>query len=1479
MFVYGGNLASVDDPATTSPIGLRPVMGDPSNFDTPMRSLYVNGRTRFRVGDGTEYTTPQGFTFADEAVQAANVVEGQQKSYVLALQNLTMGTTYSCTPALSHSSSSAGASIAVDEELSSGPASFTVPVYDPNNIPSSDPPPTAAADPEPPAPPSNDPIISEPEQTVVEGKQPPLCVKIEDPSQLLLWYRLNENELITTAEDQSGSQRTGTLAPGAAFVCKPPLIESVSADVERYQAKIVLNVLNPGTWTGFVYVNATCSAASLPEGLQLPPSTRTFGPRPFLLPPRKLVPISLEAAGLPPNSQLNCTVYLNMNDGPNVKVVAETYVQFQTGPVPPAPPLQPPPPRLMYYTTTSLIVQIGIQAELAWPPILKCDLYAMIGKIVVGHVVATELSTRSGRLVSVKGLEPSSDYTFMSRCSNNIEAGPLSPRVTFTTDGPPQEPFAPVRFAVSVDVNTKRATMEIGIPRPTIPRYFEVPADTFNCSIVFIEVNNQPIQGVGPTVKLEEFGDQQLVRRTIDSFAVGTSRRTLGVGRYKIAVSCANRLGRREGGWIPVDILNLEPPPSPGFTLAPRTFGANLWLDTMYLIPPGLEFCAGYIADAEVFRVTKADDMWCYKPFRTSDVETCGGKAARNSGVPAFISNLSPGTSYTLEVACSNANGRGQSKSQTLTTKDLPPPANLVVKQAESQYVTVYFDMRYGTGGGDPGTLNFTSADIASAPKNRTMTSVVSVLELEGLKTYAVQVACGRHEGRSNYTDPIIFTTRNSPVTLNSKTLKGIGSTLGKLAALKPLATGKDTCQSSAKSECIYKAPKDSTASQARDLKKEMCGESCEPGSNGKIKCTKDYPDYWTKPTCPAAQVSISSVMMPAKVAATRRRLQAGGAGASVGAGESTPGAECHDYNDNRGDAVKGNYVRVCTVDGKVVSSTYVLADANVHTNANGEVTSQIPDDLPTSGDLVPKGTRARSLLQTLSGPVFDNGAVLGMTTTAMQFKPRPVGLAAPTSPRVLGTTFRSVSIAFAVPLNEAYDISTSSSIPISKCSLLSLGTDANGAETAAEVASGLPPSRAAEMSLMADGLAPLTPYRLVATCSNTLGSSPRSTAVTVTTPAVGIQLNFDAIGRPAMDGSFVANAPLKSLPPMASAADRTACVPGTFYSAPRVEIGRFSGGAFADAITAEASLSPPIPEGSEAPSSSVCFVIPSSPFARPAASGAGRHLLALATNTAHAVRLTDAQTGSNVVIQNAVIWKPAGELDLNRTGLNCTLLGAIRSCASRSPRRLAAQTGAGSSSSTDFALAGTFAAVPTSVMVGTFDRATGAAVCAHPATNVNLCEAGLCFQLPPAAPAGCATGAGSATGRALLLASETTYDLRIVQADGEQVLISNFVQWTNTPAALSAWSQAQPAQSQSGGSGPSQVGLGLGIGLGLGAVLLLVGGIWAWNYYRIGRGGRGRRSRSGAAHAYGGPERVSVATFPDPFHNGRNPNGTTVNL
>eukprot|EP00741_Cyanophora_paradoxa_P015396 tig00020878_g14860.t1 len=122
------------------------------------------------------------------------------------------------------------------------------------------------------------------------------------------------------------------------------------------------------------------------------------------------------------------------------------------------------------------------------------------------------------------------------------------------------------------------------------------------------------------------------------------------VGRYKIATSCSNRFGRRDGGWIPIDIFNLEPPPSPGFAVMPRTFGASVLIDPLYIVAPGLEFCAGYIADAEVFRVTKADDMWCYKPLQSVDVETCGSKAVKNGGIPSALANLLPGTTYTVEV-------------------------------------------------------------------------------------------------------------------------------------------------------------------------------------------------------------------------------------------------------------------------------------------------------------------------------------------------------------------------------------------------------------------------------------------------------------------------------------------------------------------------------------------------------------------------------------------------------------------------------------------------------------------------------------------------------------------------------------------------------------------------------------------------------------------------------------------------------------
>eukprot|EP00741_Cyanophora_paradoxa_P004738 tig00000826_g4596.t1 len=612
--------------------------------------------------------------------------------------------------------------------------------------------------------------------------------RIPDTSPLLLWYRLNEPDALVTAEDHAGNGRSGILSPMASFSCKPPLIESTKVDVQRYEATIELNVVNAATWTGFIYLNATCSAASLPEGIQLPPSTQVFGPSPFLLPPRKVVPIPVKKAALPPNSQFNCTVFINMNDGPEVKVVAQTELQFQTGPVPPAPPLPPPPPKLMYYSANSLLVQIMMQQELAWPPIVKCDLYVMSGGVIVGRAEATELETRWGRLVSVRGLDPTSNYTFFSRCWNKLEAGPVSRRVTFMTDGPPQEPFAAVRFAVSFDTNTQLASMEIGIPRPIIAPYFEVPPGTFNCSITVIEFNGQPILGMGPTVKLEDFGDQRILRRTMDSFMVGTRKQNVGVGRYKIAISCANQFGRRDGGWIPIDIFNLEPPPSPGFTLVPRTFGANLWVDTLYLIPPGLEFCAGYVNDAEVFRVTKADDMWCYRPFRSADVETCGAKAVKNGGIPATISTLLPGTTYTLEVACSNANGRGQSQKKTFTTKDLPPPKNLVIKKAESQYVTVYFDMQYGQGG-DPvtrchllidgqnaGTLNFTAA--MGQPNNVTMSSSISVLELKPDTAYSVRAACGRQEGLSNYTDPVAFKTRVSAVAISPKSVGNIISNL-----------------------------------------------------------------------------------------------------------------------------------------------------------------------------------------------------------------------------------------------------------------------------------------------------------------------------------------------------------------------------------------------------------------------------------------------------------------------------------------------------------------------------------------------------------------------------------------------------------------------------------------------------------------------------------------------------------------------------
>eukprot|EP00741_Cyanophora_paradoxa_P015397 tig00020878_g14861.t1 len=739
-------------------------------------------------------------------------------------------------------------------------------------------------------------------------------------------------------------------------------------------------------------------------------------------------------------------------------------------------------------------------------------------------------------------------------------------------------------------------------------------------------------------------------------------------------------------------------------------------------------------------------------------------------------------------------------------------------------------------------------------PSNLTMSSSISVQELSAKRPYYVQVACGRREGLSNYTDPVVFATRESAVQLSPQTTKDLISTAdGKLMASTPLALAKDTCLSQSKSECIYKPPtvqpttgdRDAAAvlaaeKEAVKLKKEKCGETCEPGADGKVTCTKDFPEYWTKPECPlATTTSVTSTQMPGTIAPTQRRsMLAGRAGASVGSGEAPAGAECHEYEDTRGESVKGNIVRACYRNGKLVSSTYILASANIQTNERGEVTASIPDDLPPPEYLAPKGVRARHLLQTLPGPVFANGALLGLGERGVDDCRR--SLAAPSFPRVVATTFRSVSVAFTVPVNEAYDVVSGQSIPISKCSLLSLGVDSTGAESAAEVASGVP-TRASEMSMMVDRLAANTAYRMVAVCSNSIGSSPRSAVVAFTTPAMGIQLDFDSIGSLSMDGSFVANAPIKLFPPMAAAADRRACLAGTFFAVPRVEIGRFSRGSFTDAITVDASLNPPIPERSTEPSTSVCFVIPASPYA--ASARPARHLLVLSTGAAHSLRVTDVQTGSSVVVQNAVIWRPAGAIDANRTGLNCSSFGAIRSCSGNKLRRLSAHLS--SNSTADFFIAGTFGVVPTSVMFGQFDLSTAAAVCAHPAANVRLCNGGLCFDLPMSPPLDCALGTGRmAAGRSLLLASEKTYDLRIDQADGEQTLVTNFVQWQVAPTTLSAWSGSQAAAPQPGGSNTSHIGLGLGLGLGLGAVLLLVGGIWGYHYYRRSSAQWSRKSR-----------------------------------
>eukprot|EP00741_Cyanophora_paradoxa_P016151 tig00000042_g15591.t1 len=88
-----------------------------------------------------------------EAQGAVGLVKGQQKSFVFTLRNLTMGTDYSCTAALS--SLSADIALDVDTELSSGPATFSVPVYKEGSIPEAGEPPAVAEDPPAPTDPAD----------------------------------------------------------------------------------------------------------------------------------------------------------------------------------------------------------------------------------------------------------------------------------------------------------------------------------------------------------------------------------------------------------------------------------------------------------------------------------------------------------------------------------------------------------------------------------------------------------------------------------------------------------------------------------------------------------------------------------------------------------------------------------------------------------------------------------------------------------------------------------------------------------------------------------------------------------------------------------------------------------------------------------------------------------------------------------------------------------------------------------------------------------------------------------------------------------------------------------------------------------------------------------------------------------------------------------------------------------------------------
>eukprot|EP00741_Cyanophora_paradoxa_P011538 tig00020562_g11146.t1 len=510
--------------------------------------------------------------------------------------------------------------------------------------------------------------------------------------------------------------------------------------------------------------------------------------------------------------------------------------------------------------------------------------------------------------------------------------------------------------------------------------------------------------------------------------------------------------------------------------------------------------------------------------------------------------------------------------------------------------------------------------------------------------------------------------------------------------------------------------------------------------------------------------------------------------------------------------------------------------------DATGRITVNMPNLMPNSTDIAPKSRRARSLLQTANGagilpPGTDydlnvQNTLTGQSTTiakAMSYPPLDPGLGTPSGLQLLASTFRSATLQFALPANGAVDPATGLRLPITKCSLLS-ETIREGVETLEEIASiAQPESKGSPPTFTLEGLATGRQFTVLVRCENAIGSSNRSNVLVFETPASRLAPELARDFGPSARGTWLPRAGLVlSVPPrtgLNGGKNRTIQLSGNYLATPAVSIGVFTsdGRSLSSTVQLPAAISPPLDPKNPQPATLLTFDVPESPWSSSStnagarrsvlqtAAVAGASLLSLGTPYSIAI----VSGSSAVVIDNAVTWQRVS--DFNTAGLTCTAVAAIRKC-SRSTNatsgsgaavggalvRVAAQIAVGTTGNTEVSFRGPHAALPTQVMIGTFDE-KAQPTCAFAPVNVRLCGASgtdLCF------------GAR----RDLLMTTNVAYDLLFVQTDSERTLVSSFISWDANNVSVLAW-DANGASSGSGSLSTStnrDLGLGLGLGLGL---------------------------------------------------------------